>query len=384
MTDIEELVRESLRTAPFVSPASSDPVGLVSRRVRRVRALCGGVVAAVAIVVVAVVVPLSLRDSASGRLVPTTPSPSATASRPGVTTWDNTAVAVTAGDGYLWELRRDPAANDGAGFLVKVDPVTHHSLGQWDVRAPFDFITFGLGHVWVWGGGDGGYPDGLLQTFKASSTNGCPCSSSNYHGYGVGDVGFVDGHAWVTAGPLISEMSPGGGQLWVHAIGSENGPGRVAALAGTLVVQTSPTSLLQLIPEADGVGARFGQASVVMDATEQLLGAEGTDTLLVSTGADVEKWRGYRNEITSNVVLNAGIGHALALPNGDVVVSTLGSEDGSVRPALWLATADGGGALCPTCVTKIVDDVNVLSLAANPAGGVDFVLDDETAGHWEP
>lgn len=385
MTDIEELVRESLRTAPPVVPSSSDPLGLVSRRVRRARALWGGGVAAlVAIVVTAVVVPLALRDSASGRLLPTTPSPTATTVRHGVTTWDKTAVAVAAGDGYLWELRRDPSANDGAGFLVKLDPATHRALGQWDVRAPFDFMTFGLGHVWVWGGGDGGYPDGLLQTFNASSADGCPCTAAGYHGAGYGGVAFLGGHAWVTVGPMLAELSPGGSQVWAHALPPGDAPGAVFAVGGRLFVQTSPTSTQQMIPDADGIGAHPGLASSVADAVERMLAVQGTDTLLISTGTDVEQWRNYGTETVSNAVLESGVGQAVTLPNGDVVVSTLGFENGSAAPALWLVTADAGGLLCQTCVTKIAGDVSVVSLAVNPVGGVDFVLDDETAGHWQP
>jgi len=387
MTDIEELVRESLRTAPPVAPSSSDPLGLVSRRVRRARALWGGGAAAViAVVVAAVVVPLSLRDSAGERLVPTRPSPTASpVARHGVTTWDKMAVAVAAGDGYLWEVRRDPAANDGSGFLVKVDPATHESLQQWDVRAPFDFMTYGLGHAWVWGGGDGGYPDGLLQTFDVSTSDGCPCTSTGYHGAGFGDVTFLGGHAWATAGSQVWEMAPGGGRLWSHSFGPGSAPGRVVAVGGRLFVQLSPTSMQQLIPEGDGVGARLGVTSMVSDAVEVLLGVQGTDMLLVSTGRDVEQWRRYGADVVGNAVLESGVGHVATLPSGDLVVSTLGFEDGTVQPALWFVSRGPDGLLCPACaVGKIVDDVSVVSLVANPAGGVDYVLDDGTAGHWQP
>jgi hypothetical protein len=74
----------------------------------------------------------------------------------------------------------------------------------------------------------------------------------------------------------------------------------------------------------------------------------------------------------------------VALPNGDVVATTLGTEDGHVQPGLWLARTRPDGALCPTCVHRLVSDVSIVSLGVNPAGGVDFVLDDGTAEHWQP
>jgi len=311
MTDIEELVRESLRTAPAVTPSSSDPLGLVSRRVRRARALWGGgAVAVVAVVVAAVVVPLSLRDSAGERLVPTRPSPTASpVARHGVTTWDKTAVAVAAGDGYLWEVRRDPAANDGSGSLVKVDPATHESLQQWDVRAPFDFMTYGLGHAWVWGGGDGGYPDGLLQTFDVSTTSGCPCTSTGYHGAGFGDVAFLGGHAWATAGSQVWEMAPGGGRLWSHSFGPGSAPGRVVAVGGRLFVQLSPTSTQQLIPEGDGVGARLGVTSMISAGLRST--TMGTQTRLHSELPERRRWKARFITIGSRPVAGITTGRPL-------------------------------------------------------------------------
>jgi hypothetical protein len=383
MTDIEELVREALRTAPPVSPSSSDPVAAVSGRVRRVRALFGGGLAVVAMVVAAVVVPLSLRDSAGGRLVPATPSPNAV--HQGSTVWSHDAVAVTAGGGFLWVLERDPKANDGRGFLVKLDPQTHQRISQWDVAAPFDFMTFGLGHVWVWGGGDGGYPDGEMQTFDASSSDGCPCNSIGNKDHGYGGVAFLAGHPWVTTGSAIWEMSVDGERvLWSRGLGQGSTPGAVFAAGGRLFVQMSPTSMQQLIPESDGVGARLGEASAVSDGTERFVAVEGSDTLLISTGPNIEQWRSHGTEFVSNAVFDSWVGSAVALPNGDVVVSTLGTEDGSVRPGVWLARADARGLLCPDCVTRIAEDASVVSLVANPLGGVDFVLDDGTAEHWQP
>ena len=387
MTDIEELVRSSLRSAPAVVPSSSDPVAAVSGRVRRARALWGGGIAAVvAVLVAAVVVPLSMRDSGAGRVVPADPSPSASpvAVRPGLTVWSHDAVAVTAGGGFLWALERDPKANDGAGFLVKLDPATYRPLSRWGVVAPYDFMTFGLGHVWVWGGGDGGYPDGELQVFDASTNDGCQCNTFGNKGFGYGGIAFLAGHAWVTTGSAIWEMTADTERVvWSKGLGNGSTPSTVVAVGGRLWVQTSPTSSQQLIPESRGVGARMGLSGGVADGTERLLAADGADTMLVTTGTDVEQ-QSSSGEFLSDVIFDSAVGLAMALPNGDVLVSTLGSEDGRTQPALWMATSDAAGALCRTCIRKIAENVSVLSMVANPSGGVDFVLDDGTAEHWQP
>jgi hypothetical protein len=384
MTDIEELLRESLRTAPAVVPSSSDPVATVSGRVRRARALWGGgVVAVVAMLVAAIVVPLSMRDSSSGRLVPSNPSASATpsADRTGLTVWARDAVAVTAGGGWLWEVARDSTASDGSGYVVKVDPATHRQVQKWDVAAPFEFVSFGLDSVWVWGGGDGGYPDGRLQVLDPAAGDVTAWANP---GHGFGGVAVADGHAWVNAGSNIWEFDAGGRhKLADVSLGAGVEPGAIYAVAGKLLTQTSSTSMQYVIPNPDGEGARLGDGQAVMDATEQLLGTEEPDVLLVSTGGVVERWPVRGDGAGDHALLNAPVFAVAVLPNRDLLVAT--GETDSTRPALWIAlTSAPDGKLCETCVRKIADNVEVLSVVANPRGGADFVLSDGTAEHWAP
>src|SRR4051794_18613875 len=90
MTDIEELVRESLRTAPAVTPSSSDPIGAVTTRVRRIRRVWGGGALAMAAVAAAVVVPLSLASRTGGQgggVLPSSPGPTPSAVPAGLTVW---------------------------------------------------------------------------------------------------------------------------------------------------------------------------------------------------------------------------------------------------------------------------------------------------------
>jgi hypothetical protein len=390
MTDIEELVRGSLRTAPGVTPSVSDPIAAVTSRVRRILRVWGGGALAMAAVAAAVVVPLSLASRTGGQgggvlpgsRGPTPSSSSSGSSSPGLTVWQqHDAAAVTAGGGWLWELERSPKAQDGSGHLAKVDPRTHAQVQKWNVAAPYDFVAYGLDHVWAWGGGDGGYPDGRLQVIDVASGATRTWTSP---GRGFGGVAFLDGHAWVTAGSTIWEFDAGGRhKLSVTALGSGvTEPAAIFAAAGKLEVQTSSTSIQYVVPNPGGVGARLGDAQAVADATERLLGVQGSDIVLVSTGADVERQRVKTGEMEGNAVVNATVVAAVTLSNGDVLIATGGET--SAPSALWLATAKPDGTLCPDCVRKLADGLDIISLAANPGGGADFVLADGTAEHWQP
>lgn len=380
MTDIEELVRESLRTAPAVMPSSSDPVAVVSGRVRRARAWWGGGVAAVvALLVAAIVVPLSGANG-GGRIVPATPSPTPSAVRAGLTVWQRDAVAVTAGDGWLWVVGRNPTAADGSGYVAKVDPVSHRQLQKWSVTAPYDFVAFGLGEVWVWGGGDGGYPDGQLEVVDPAT--GATKTWTNPR-RGFGGVAFAAGRAWVNAGREVWEYDARGRLSPISLGRGAAEPGAIYAVGRKLVTQTSPTSMQYLIPNPDGAGARLGDSQAVTDATELLLGAEGSDVLLVSTGADVERWSASGDGLSDHALLNATPVAVAVLPNRDLLVAT--AETDLAGPALWLAsTQSPDGELCEECVQKIADGLEVLSMVANPRGGADLVLSDGTAEHWQP
>jgi hypothetical protein len=255
-------------------------------------------------------------------------------------------------------------------------------LAKWDVAAPYDFMTYGLGGVWIWGGGDGGYPNGKLQVVDPATD---ATSTRTNAGRGFGGVAFLDGHAWVTAGPSIWELDAGGQHKLAEVqlgVGITS-PDAIYATGGQLVTQTSPTSMQYVVPNRGGVGAHLGVAQAVVDATEQLLGVESPDTLLVSTGGDVERWSRTGNGSSDHALLNASVFAVTVLPNRDLLVVT-GATD-STPPALWIVlTSAPDGTLCETCVRKIADGVEVLSIVANPNGGADFVLADGTAEHWQP
>ena len=213
MNDIEELLRDALQSAPTPEPRIGDPVASIERRAGRARAfIAGGALAAVAVIAAAVFVPLQLTNRSEGpsRLggptatQPPSPRPSSTNRAPQAW-WANGSVAVTSGGGALWHLRRVSKPNQQAYAVDRLDPANHQVLRTWDLQAPADFMTYGLGRVWVWGGGDGGYPDGLLQTINP--VNNSTTAMSNTH-LAFNGVAFAAGKAWAISGRQVMELDP--------------------------------------------------------------------------------------------------------------------------------------------------------------------------------
>src|SRR4051812_31548352 len=110
MNDIEELLRESLRSAPTPQPRVTDPVAAIERRANRARAfIVGGAVAAVAVVTAAIVVPLQLANRADGpsRVGSIATQPPAVKDNQPQLWAKGGSVLVTSGDWFLWNLHAD-------------------------------------------------------------------------------------------------------------------------------------------------------------------------------------------------------------------------------------------------------------------------------------
>jgi hypothetical protein len=390
MTDIEELLRESLRTAPGVTPAASDPMSVVAARVRRVRAWWGGGVA-VAVAAAAIAVPLALAGGTApgaGRLVPAAPTPTSTSTLPpgseGPTVWDRRAAAVAAGGGWLWELQRDAGSNNGSGHLIKLDPATHKGQQSWAVAAPYDFMTYGLGRLWIWGGGDGAYPDGLLQVIDPSQDRS-PAATVNRAGVGFGDVAFVNGDAWATTGDSVWQIDAAGHVLSRTPVGSS--AGRIVAAGGSLWVGLpSDNAIQEVAPRVGGPGAHAGLTQATADGQLILLAGYGADQLVISNGDDVRteplpRAGGEGGPGDNSVPLPGKPTAVVELPNGHLVVAG-GSENGPAGVYVLTAATFPGG--CSSLCSGLGLPANVLSLVVNPAGGVELVLDDGTAEFWRP
>ena len=200
MNDLETLLRESLQSAPMPQTRVGDPVAAVARRAARARAfIAGGALALVAVVTAAVVVPMQVTSRPHGGVSklggPPTAVPVGPTSHAPTVWYKSGSVAMTSGGGYLWHLHRVASTTQEAYAVDRLDPASHQVLSTWTLQAPADFMTYGLGRVWVWGGGDGGYPDGLLQ---AVDPTGALTWSSTHEAFN--GVAFAAGRAWAATG----------------------------------------------------------------------------------------------------------------------------------------------------------------------------------------
>src|SRR3954470_8047203 len=202
MNDLETRLRDSLQSAPMPESSIGDPVAAVERRAARARAfIAGGALALVAVVTAAVVVPMQVTNHADGRsrlVGPTTtqpPSEPPGSTKHPATRWPVAGVeAVVAGGGSLWDLRPKPGSNSGQMYVDQVDPSTHASLHHWTVDPPVTWLFYGLGRVWVTGGGDGAYRDGALRVVNPAT--GSVHSLTSFRAQ-LSRVAFAAGHAWV-------------------------------------------------------------------------------------------------------------------------------------------------------------------------------------------
>ena len=405
MTDIEELVRESLRTAPPVVPSASDPIDAVSRRVRRARGLWGGgFAAAVAVVVTAIVVPLSVGGVSAGRdrVVPSAPSssPAVPPDASGVTVWQTSdAVAVTAGGGWIWELERDPAARDGAGYVVKVDPRTHQQLQKWKVARGYEQLAYGGGVVWVWTvstHSDVAVPGGVVQAVDVQHDEPVAryvvSEKFTLDSLDVLDqpTGRADG--LIVVGKTLLQLRALGGVMSVVSA-KTNGGGVVATGSGDYWMW-SAGHLLELATQPDGSRLIASPPKDSVEWSGGLVAPDGPNGIWTYDGS--------RLIGLSPALLHQGEsvaqGDRITLPGSPGAVVPDGSggwfvvieqpgfvPPNSDRPGLYhlsKAMIDAGAAV--TSSTPSLPDVSPAELAPDGHGGVDFVTDEGVAEHWQP
>jgi hypothetical protein len=164
MTELEDLLRTALATAPTPATSTPDPLLDLNRRLGRARLrLTSAALVGVVVVVAAVVVPLSLLGHRHR-------GPQAKTMNVPVNAWSAQHVdALTAGGGFVWTIGIKSTPNDVISLIQRRDPVTGRVLASYRIPDPEQFISYGLGKVWAWGGGDGGYPDGRLSVLTPAT-----------------------------------------------------------------------------------------------------------------------------------------------------------------------------------------------------------------------
>lgn len=243
MTQLDDLLRDALRSDVPASTGGADPVAQIERRVRRARVWLVSAATVSALVVAAgIAVPLAMVKPAHRSTDRVLSAPAPTQDAQHIAWWPGTAGAATpvVGGGYAWTLAR-AATPDDVGVVAQRDASTGQLVASIDVPGPAEWLAFGLDRVWVAGGGDASNPDAgaisMIDPATKAVTTHHYADRSRPSG-----VAFAGGIAWfglyssdrvdgfrpdAQLDPAVSVRVPGGpadviatgeGRLWVHTI----------------------------------------------------------------------------------------------------------------------------------------------------------------------
>lgn len=392
------LVRRALAETP-AAPTTTDPLGALDRRIHRARVrLAVGTGMAVAAVAAAVLVPLAtLGSDRAGKVeVGVSPTPSASTSPsvaplPGVERlWTNGASWVSGVSGQApWFLVQN---DDGTAQVAPVG-AGGAPVDLVRVPSPADYVLAGKPTTWVIGSSDNGTTswvtaidsrshgtmanrfDGRVFTYAATTADSLYVVAATSQGTEVDRFRVTaDGNdIELVSTTRVSQdtsqvVATPDGHVWVHA----------------------GAKLVELVPTANGVD--FGAS-----------GVWGTGAIFSATGdASGTLWAydGGRVVALSPKLLQAGTsvaegtrvgvagrpGQALSDANGGLYVAVVEPGDGwdghkEIGVYYYSPTALRDGS---TPVTDLLPGVQVISMAIDPAGGVDYVDDAGTLNHWDP
>jgi hypothetical protein len=370
MTQIEDLVRQALAETPAPT-TSTDPLATLDRRVRRARRrLAAGAGVVTAVVAAAVAVPLAVLggDGSPNSLeVARTPSPSPSVSNPpGVTTlWSGGAqwVAGAAG-GEPWLLIKD----DQGTYVGQVGQKLSSE------RVPVDDqssrLAVGEQEVWVWGTNLSGTA-GMVTVIPSSG----PAHELAVRGQVLGagavsnDALYVISHGDAGAAVYRYELTPQGivtSKLELPVVNNivTTGDGHVWAQSDKRLVEVNG---MQRGAAVEWEGDIYGPASpgdAIWAYDGRLIDLTPKNLLGCMSCAE-----GYR------VFVSGQPDAALQTPDGlFVAIPEAGLDYYSPR-----SLRSGN-----TPVTTSIHGIHVVSLSADPAGGVDYVDDHGDLNHWQP
>lgn len=382
MTPIEELVREALAQTSTAQPpkaaATTDPLAALDRRVRRARRrIAAGAGALAAVLVAAVVVPLAVLggNGAPNRVGVVQPRPTPTAPPPAGTTtlWDTGAIwASTAPDGQRWLL-----FSTGTDYYVGEVRSDGSSHG-FKIEGPADYVVAGDHVVWVIGGGDGGSTMSRLTALDPRTgdvqTRAFEQSLLSFAVTSKDDL-YVD--RTDSTGGHVDLFSLSGGQIQADWSRTVANPQEIGLTAKGHVWVQSGRKLIELpsgpgsVPgtTVDWSGDVFGPAS-----PDDSLWAYDGDRLIGLTPknllAGVSVAEGYRLSVTGKPIA------VVPAAGGGLFVATDRDRIDYYSPQ----DVQGSG----TSHTADLLGVRVITMTADPAGGVDYVDDQGRLIHWDP
>jgi hypothetical protein len=390
MSQIEDLLRDALVTAPTPATSTVDPLSDLGRRVGRARMRRRGIaVVAVITVVLAIVLPLSLRSSPVDRH----PSPTSGGHVTKLPT--HVGGAITSGGGSVWSLRQDFRHSDAStgaqdGIVAQRVPGTLQVERTYRVPGPVDFIAYGLNRVWVWGGGDGGYPDAQLSVISLDSIADRHVATVPFgHGRPIGDLVFAGGRAWVL-GLRPSQLIP----VSMHGLHVAFGQ-PVAAPQATQAAAGNGTVYALSAPVSTPSGPQ--DTVVAVDATTgdpvSAPHADGHVNLVLPSGFLVVRQHRLVTENSQGDVVGSmlpgRVSYATAVPDtarGVVYVLTAGAgclNDGCDRLLEYSVSDLARGTASPRAEAPLTPRGEIFSVAADPSGALLFT-NGASAFRWVP
>jgi hypothetical protein len=398
MNDLEDLVREALKNAPGET-SIANPVEVISGRVRRARQrLAAGVGIAAVALVAAVVVPLTTIHGSGPASVGTTgsPSPTPVTHEPAfgnLSVWlrhrgaqDVTPGKDATGSPVVWAVGYATQQSNGAATpIFELNPVTGAVLGTMSVPSPADRIYFGLGRVWTFGGGDGGYPNGAISRIDPATG---AVTTLQLHG-GPGGPMFIGSAAYASIGPRGELVQIGGAsgplRRTTSLSGVTAGPELVAPDGTIWIEQTSSWAhlavrsgtpqLLGMVPGWHGLAVGVGKGDTLWTIDK----ASGCHLRLAALSL---KSTGVSASYGTSIATAESPQDVFEAPDGGIYVSS-GSQgcvpaqgdDLTFYPAAALNSSDPQ----PTAEQQVED---LYLIASDPAGGVVYVLGDTTVLRW--
>lgn len=394
MTQIEDLVRQALAETP-TAVTTTDPLTALDRRVRKARRwVAAGAGAVAAAVVAAIVVPLAVlsggNDAANNKLiVGHTATPSA-GNPPGVTTWwSHGAVSIASPyprDGARpWILVKD---NGSPTAIAPVDP--NGLTGSIPVEDPADYVVAG-DTVWTVG------TDGSVGTVRVSAVDpvgdtvtvrpftgaveAVPAAVGNSLYVLTADNASTSVRRFVLSSDGIDESQP----LEI------DGATEIAATSKGHVWVLAGQKLSEVITNGQSLSA-----GSTVDWSGDIYGPMGAD----SHGDDMWAYDGDRLIGLTPKYLSGCVscaeGYRINVSGRPVAVATAddgglfvaagqkGSDQvtGAVNDLYFYAPQDvqGAGQLSGS----LLHGANVVAMAADPSGGVDYVNVRGELDHWDP
>jgi hypothetical protein len=380
MTQIEDLLRTALADAPTPPTATLDPLADINRRVGRARLRLGAVaMSVVAVLVAAIVVPIAMLGG-RGSTVAGGPT------EVPVTAWSSLGVtSVATGGGTVWTVVERFRNHGSVEVLQHRDPSTGAVIGRTRLPAPLHFVTYGLNEVWVWGGGDGAYPNGRMAEVSPDGT----VRSNVSLGYGKGLITWASatGQAMAFAGRQGYGVRENGGVVATFQ------PGHPESARQDHVAIKGAQRLLTHGPAVYVIGRHrvvfVGTYSPMRHRLIPMKGLSESSLGLPLAETPDGFWSWVDGGLVRKTVLGAQIGATVAVPGqptaavvdpqGGLYLAFASQQHAAAGLMYYSPAALRADAPRPTAVHH---GRGVFNLALDPAGGV--VVQGHGIGRWDP